>query len=556
MADPKKTGRASGGNANGGDGEPEPTLATGRSIDAAAGDGPGRAQSFGTEQDPVWVRLRSSTDALVPHRLLWDVIRDRTAAIGFNRYSAYLEGILCRDELDCGYGGKQDCVDPCRAERRFYSMHGPDSYRILKAATECFLMHECGQYSARACQIWQGYRDGAEIDGTVPTAALIDAMRDRYLDAMDNSCDTKVLPYFEIIRGRLGEIPLKNGLVLGAQGASDGGCYGILRTRLSMPCMIELIWSYWHEEGMLAQTLNAIGLRFQNIRNPTLNDPLAHIAIDPLRGLNNLFWGYLQDEQNRLTVHRRAYEYEHHYGLNLLGKAAPKMAPVDRRSRFVEAFHNLLGTCTRFFKEVNNLQVDADGFPVLTALKEVHVLLAQGAHNQYGDLPWQSRVEMLMQQWLLGRPEFREFLGGRTMVPYTEPWMDRVDTMKNLQGWSDTSISVFNSLATTGEQILLSIRFTAWSAINDAAVASAWAVTWRSEIQNYIHAYRAATGVDLAAETRDADQRAAALTPPSILLSKRLANQKRAGALPPPASRAGLPAAARRQIPGPTPLTR
>ena len=39
--------------------------------------------------------------------------------------------------------------------------------------------------------------------------------------------------------------------------------------------------------------------------------------------------------------------------------------------------------------------VVADGFPVLNALKEVHLLLTQGAHNQYGDLPWTARQEML-----------------------------------------------------------------------------------------------------------------------------------------------------------------
>ena len=55
----------------------------------------------------------------------------------------------------------------------------------------------------------------------------------------------------------------------------------------------------------------------------------------------------------------------------------------------------------------------ADGFPLLNALKEVHLLLAEGAHNQFGDLPWTARVEMLIQQWLLARPEMREFLQGR-----------------------------------------------------------------------------------------------------------------------------------------------
>ena len=62
----------------------------------------------------------------------------------------------------------------------------------------------------------------------------------------------------------------------------------------------------------------------------------------------------------------------------------------------------------------------ADGFPVLNALSEVHLLLTQGAHNQYGDLPWTARQEMLMQQWLLARPEMREFLPRRIMVDYPE----------------------------------------------------------------------------------------------------------------------------------------
>ena len=79
---------------------------------------------------------------------------------------------------------------------------------------------------------------------------------------------------------------------------------------------MELIWSYWHEEGMLVQTLNAILARFQNRRHrPTGRDPLARFDLDPLRPLNNLFWGWTQDEMHRLTVRRRAFEYDHEYGL-------------------------------------------------------------------------------------------------------------------------------------------------------------------------------------------------------------------------------------------------
>ena len=51
----------------------------------------------------------------------------------------------------------------------------------------------------------------------------------------------------------------------------------------------------------------------------------------------------------------------------------------------------------------------------------------------------------------------REFIGGRVMVAYPEPWMDRVDAMKTLQGWTDTNITHFRDLGVYGEQILLTI---------------------------------------------------------------------------------------------------
>jgi hypothetical protein len=51
-------------------------------------------------------------------------------------------------------------------------------------------------------------------------------------------------------------------------------CHGVLQSRLTSPSLIELIWSYWLEEGMLVQTMNAIARRFQN-RRGSRNDPLS-----------------------------------------------------------------------------------------------------------------------------------------------------------------------------------------------------------------------------------------------------------------------------------------
>lgn len=288
-------------------------------------------------------------------------------------------------------------------------------------------------------------------------------------------------------------------------------------------CLVELIWSYWHEEGMLVQTLKAISRRFQNRRIAGPRDPLANLEIDPLRPLSNVLWGYVGDEVHRLSVLRRAHEYEHHYGLAIEGAATAALRPADRRSRFLEYFHNLLNACAQFFVRDDDNTVHADGFPVLNAIRALHFLIAEGAHNQFGDLPETARYEMLIEQWIMARPEMRDFLRGRTMVPYPEPWMDTVDAMKSLQGWSDASVIYFHDLGVFGEQILLSVRHGAWATQTNPAVAVAWARFWRQELQGYMHAYRAVTGVDLSVDQvgmRAARERD---LPPSVHLRRRLA---------------------------------
>lgn len=280
---------------------------------------------------------------------------------------------------------------------------------------------------------------------------------------------------------------------------------------------------------MLVQTMNAISMRFQNKRSRP-GDPLANLALDPLRPLNNLFWGYIQDENNRLSIKRRAYEYDHQYGFSLVGKAVNDLNPIDSRTKFIEAFHTLLHYVSLFYREDDDVTIVADAFKLLNALREVHLILSEGAHNQYGDLPWTARKEMLMMQWMLARPEMKEFLRGRYMTPYQETWMGAVDDMKRLQGWSDVTVTHYHELAIFGEQILLSIRFGDWIVINKQDHAKEWAREWRPEIQRYIHAYKAVSGVDLSVEISDVKLARDRFVQPSLLMSRRLnkgAGQKR-----------------------------
>lgn len=106
------------------------------------------------------------------------------------------------------------------------------------------------------------------------------------------------------------------------------------------------------------------------------------------------------------------------------------------------------------------------------------------------------------------------------MVPYKEAWMGQVDAMKKLQGWTDVTITHFNDLATYGEQLLLSVRYGDWVNAVDQERAKNWARYWKPEIQGYIHAYRAATGMDLTVEPVDAN-------PPWVHLRARLEEQRR-----------------------------
>ena len=473
-----------------------------------------------------------------PEILTWNLIRKTTDALSFKNYKAFMDFVLCNDvealdgmddaEQKLMKGAKSDRYGKLQ-QRRFLPYTDTDAYRLLKTATEAFLIVNCGvpledvisevEYQRMLDQL-----SANDISGQTAPATT---WWDKYKVTVNGSAGP-VLPYLTLIANKLPDIPIKKRIFanLGYNGQHDDeqaeACYGILLDKLLQPCMMELIWSYWQEEGMLVQTMNAVSRRFQNVRGPAERDPLAMVEIDPLRPLNNLLWGYVQDEQHRLSVVRRAYEYDHHYGLSLEGKAVRQFRPADSRSRFLEAFHQLLHLASVFYKQDDDTTIIADGFALLNALRDVHMVLSEGAHNQYGDLPSTARIEMLMQQWLLARPEFRELLPTRVMVAYPEPWMDRVDAMKRLQGWGDASSTHFRFLAMFGEEILLSIRFTRWSEIEGAELAALWARFFRNQIVGYIHSYRTVTGVDLTAEATMDQQRALLTAQPSVLLNLRL----------------------------------
>jgi hypothetical protein len=490
------------------DGHPDD--ASGDNEPGSGGPGNGAAQAR-------VVRLERTAARSVRGEHLWAIIKRSADGLSYPRFDRFVELAFCdrpRDGnrleqrvkdalLGNNEAGNREAsaLEPLRETRDAGLLFRGDSYDRLKVAAEVFLLVNASVRPPQELSLVDRTADGDDLHA--------------YLG------DDTTLPYLRIVYDRLGIRPPN---LLRSQAVELGAerCREMLERKTHEPCMIELIWSYWHEEAMQVQAMAAITQRFQNRRAPGDRDPLAALEIDPLRGLNHVLWKHVQGESDRLSVLRRAHEYHHEYGFSLHGKAVAPQRPADCRSKFLEAFHNLLYRCVEFYKEDDDTTHCADGFPVLNALKETHYVLSQGAHNQFGDLPFTARQEMLVEQWILSRPEMREFLGSRPMVAYPEPWMDRVDTVKTLKGWSGTSCLHFHDLAVYGEQLLLSIRWHYWSKINLPDEGKQWARAWRPEVQGYIHAIRATLGLDLSAKITSSRDEAERYLSPSVHLQRRL----------------------------------
>ena len=134
------------------------------------------------------------------------------------------------------------------------------------------------------------------------------------------------------------------------------------------------VWSYW-------RTLNLIG-NFDANPDPIVRDNImlsAYVA-DQINLYEAATGSTRFDEPGSLTFvwkDGRTYEYDHHYGLRIAGKAVPELRTSDGRSQFVEAFHALLHHAALFYPQDDDTTVIADGFPVLNALREVHLLTAK-----------------------------------------------------------------------------------------------------------------------------------------------------------------------------------
>jgi hypothetical protein len=444
--------------------------------------------------------------ALEPRRSqwLWVAILRHSDMMSFDSFDAFVNRVLCADDNLPNLPAPTGTVLQDLREQNGPIQFGVDTYDLLRQAAQVFLLMQAGAWNPlRVTDRW------TIAEGQDPRTLELPRGSDelsRDLVRVGDDDNVSVREYARRIRRYLGNdsnnYVMQIARSLGRGYFRNPSPFCALNVDPGSPPLIELIWSYWMEESGLVQTMNAIALRFQNIRRASGPEVLADLDIDPLRPLHSFMWRYVENEHSRLSLVRRTYEYVHEYGMQLCGRAVPRLRPADRRTRFLDAFHTLLRRTSEFFYDDDDATKVADPFSLLNSLKELHLVLAEGAHNQFGDLPWQARAEMLTEQWILARPEVRDFLRGRTMIPYPEPWMRAVEAMNRRQNWYGANIVHFRDLAVFGERLLLSVRYNTWLDTSDAENARVWARFWRPEIQGYIHAYRAVTGVDITTGSR------------------------------------------------------
>src|SRR5215467_14122716 len=77
-------------------------------------------------------------------QMLWVIIRKSANALAFNRYADFIDPIMCGDEPDSRAGFNRGRAATNLQANRSLPFPDIEPYRLLKVATEVFMMAHCG----------------------------------------------------------------------------------------------------------------------------------------------------------------------------------------------------------------------------------------------------------------------------------------------------------------------------------------------------------------------------------------------------------------------------
>ena len=139
---------------------------------------------------------------------LWVVIRKSAEALSFNNYFRFINFVLCREPIGETrdfeterFPAKQDRYDRLRHER-FLPFTDAEAYRLLKVATEAFVVVNCGV----ALSTFKF--DPNDLDYVlrrIGKSVELDSLWTRYLSDV-NGTPNATLPYLALIRDKLKDV--------------------------------------------------------------------------------------------------------------------------------------------------------------------------------------------------------------------------------------------------------------------------------------------------------------------------------------------------------------
>ena len=137
---------------------------------------------------------------------LWGAIRAVTEAVSFDRYMRFMDLLFCADRTDQSPAAGKAFSK--LLQRRFLPFTDTDAYRVLKVATEAFVVVNCGVFTGDT--VFEG--EAGVLADLVDYLDRRDLPRpgpEPFLEKVDG---LRILPYLAIIRRKLPDVPINDAI--------------------------------------------------------------------------------------------------------------------------------------------------------------------------------------------------------------------------------------------------------------------------------------------------------------------------------------------------------
>ncbi len=299
-------------------------------------------------------------------------------------------------------------------------------------------------------------------------------------------------------------------------------------------CGCSLIYSYWLDEGGLQIAIERVADRVENgIVSTTEALKMLHIneSSDIVDIVSSFIVSWQRGELFDVDARRKQYQAQYGFPLHA-ARAWGNISTGDPRAVFAGAFHRFLYEASRYYDAQRDLLKTPIVENARSAIGQLLDALREGNENMRKKRTAQIRGQTEYTKRLLGGSvkgnplaiEWSKYLTGRpgiTDADDTKIWHVKSDAVASLYGWNRPRIKDYETLAESGETILVATRIGGEAASGNEGMAKAFVELLRPYVLDYVNAFKVVGGVDLG--------RKLVTAPPAIIMARKV----RAPAIPP-----------------------